>query len=88
MITLLNVLRIIIQIFPALVELVRAIEQAVLLHGVGAQKLELLKGVVEDIYNALAPEDRKAITLERLLLAAASIASRIVALFNATGWPK
>ncbi len=89
MTTLVIVLRIIIQIFPALVELVRAIESACGgLHGIGPQKLDLLKGVVEDIHSALAPEDRKAITLERLILAAVSIANRIVPLFNAVGWPK
>lgn len=82
---LLNALRIVIQVFPALVELVRAIEQVIPAKGIGAQKLELLKGIVEDAYQALAPEDRKAMALERLLLAVASIAHRLVAFFNATG---
>ena len=85
MISLLNTLRVIIQLFPAVVELVRAIEQVVPLKGVGVQKLELLKGILEDAHRALASEDKKTLSLERLLLAVVSIASRLVAYLNATG---
>ena len=85
MTALLNTIRAIIQIFPLVVELVRTIEQIVPLKGVGAQKIELLRGILEDAYQAMTSEDRKAFSLERLLLAAVSIANRLVAFLNATG---
>ena len=82
MTALLNILRLIIPLLPVVVELVRTIEQVAPLKGVGAQKLELLKGILADAYQALASEEKKTINLERLLLAAASIANRVVVLLQ------
>ena len=89
MTALLSTIGAIIQLFPLVVDLVRTIEQAMPIKGAGAQKLELLKGVLEDAYQAMTSEDKKSLSLERLLLAAVSIANRLVGYFNTTGvFPK
>ena len=85
MTTLLNTIGAIIQLFPLVVDLVRTIEQAMPLKGVGAQKLDLLKGVLEDAHQTMTSEDKKTLSPERLQLAAASIANRLVGYFNTTG---
>ena len=89
MTALLTTISAIIQIFPLVVELVRTIEQAMPLKGAGAQKLDLLKGILEDAYQTMTSEDKKTLSLERLVLAAVSIANRLVGYFNTTGvFPK
>ena len=89
MTALLTTISAIIQIFPLVVELVRTIEQAMPLKGAGAQKLDLLKGILEDAYQTMTSEDKKAVSLDRLVLAAVSIANRLVGYFNTTAvFPK
>lgn len=86
-----NVLRIIVQVFPALVALVRAIEEAAPGRpgdDLGAEKLEIVKGILGDAYDALAPKDREGLPIEGVLAAAISIVNRVVRLFNKAGWPQ
>ena len=92
MTTFINVLRIIVQVFPALVALVRAIEEAAPARDLGAEKLEIVKGIISDAYDALSPKDRspdsgEGLPLEGVLAAAISIVNRIVRLLNKAGWP-
>lgn len=82
----LNVLRMIVAILPAIVDLVQAIERAVPVKGAGSDKLELLQAIVTDAYNALDTELKQGVSLEGLLKAAAAITARLVALFNKLGW--
>ncbi len=83
-----NVLRIIVQVFPALVALVRAIEETAPARDLGAEKLEIVKGILGDAYDALSPKDREGFPIEGVLAAAISIVNRIVRLFNKAGWPQ
>jgi len=84
---LINAVRILIAVLPAIVQLVQAIEKAVPLRGVGPDKLQLLKDVVTDIYDSLEAGAKQGVSLEGILKAAVAIANRFVALFNRTGWP-
>ena len=84
---LINAVRILIAVLPAIVQLIQAIEKAVPLRGVGPDKLQLLKDVVTDIYDSLEAGIKQGVSLEGILKAAVSIANRFVALFNRTGWP-
>jgi len=85
--TLVSILRIIFSVFPAVVELVLAIERAAPIKGIGADKLQLLKEIVGDAYQALDEEARKGLSLEALVKAVAVLASRLVGFFNKAGWP-
>jgi hypothetical protein len=84
---LINAVRILIAVLPAIVQLIQAIEKAVPLRGVGPDKLQLLKDVVTDIYDSLEAGTKQGVSLEGILSAAVSIANRFVALFNRIGWP-
>lgn len=82
-----NSLRVLIAVLPAIVQLVQAIEKSVPLSGVGSEKALLLKDVVTDIYDSLEAELKQGVSLEAIIKAAVSLASRFVALFNRVGWP-
>jgi hypothetical protein len=84
---LINAVRILIAVLPAIVQLVQAIEKAVPLRSVGPDKLQLLKEIVTDIYDSLEAGTKQGVSLEGILSAAVSIANRFVALFNRIGWP-
>ena len=84
----LNILRIIVSLLPAIIQLIRTIEEAIPLNGIGADKLVVVKGIVEDAYGVLDAEQQKTLNLPALISAVVSIANRIVGLFNKTGWPK
>jgi len=84
---LINAVRILIAVLPAIVQLVQAIEKAVPLRSVGPDKLQLLKEIVTDIYDSLEAGTKQGVSLEGTLNAAVSIANRFVALFNRIGWP-
>lgn len=84
---LINAVRILIAVLPAIVQLIQAIEKAVPLRGVGPDKLQLLKDVVTDIYDSLEAATKQGVSLEGILSAAVAIANRFVALFNRIGWP-
>lgn len=87
MLALMKALRLIVSLLPVILELVQAVERAAPFRGIGTAKLELLKGIVSDVYAALEPALREELPLEALLKAAVSIANRFVALFNKVGWP-
>ncbi len=85
--TLLNTLRIVFSVFPAVVELVLAIEKAAPIKGVGPDKLQLVKEIVGDVYQALDEESKKGVSLEAVVKVASLLASRLVGFFNKAGWP-
>jgi len=84
----LNVLRIIVSLLPAIVQVVRTLEDAIPMNGIGSEKLAVVKGIVEDAYGVLDAEQQKTLSLSALISAVVSIVSRIVSLFNKVGWPK
>ena len=78
--------RLVLQILPEIVALVRAIEQhAGEVPKAGAAKMELLKALLADIWAALEPSSREQISFEALTGMATKMASRFVAFFNAVG---
>jgi hypothetical protein len=79
------VLKIIVQIFPAVVALVKAIEEAAPAAKLGGAKLELLQGIVADAYQTADTTVRKELPFEQLIQAVVSIANRIVGFFNVVG---
>lgn len=84
---LVNALRFIVTILPAIVELVKALEHTLPLRKIGPDKLQLLKDLVTDVYQSIADDAKKGLPLEGLLRAAAAVANRFVAFFNKVGWP-
>lgn len=85
--TLLNMLRVTLAVFPAVVDLVVAIERAVPLPAAGADKLQLLKDILMDAYPAADEEARKSLSLDSMLRIVAVLATRLVQVFNKVGWP-
>ncbi len=83
----LSALRIIVTILPAVASLIKTLEQVLPIPGAGSGKLELLQGVIADVYQTLNESDRKQFSLEAVLAIAASLAARLVATFNKNGWP-
>ncbi len=84
---LLNAIRTLVAILPAVVDLVKAIERAIPLPRVGAEKLQFLMDIVRAAYEALEEETRKGISLESVMKAAVFLANRVVEIFNKLGWP-
>ncbi len=85
--TLLNMLRVTLAVFPAVVDLVVAIERAVPLPAAGSDKLQLLKDILLDAYSAVDEESRKSLSLDSMLRIVAILATRLVQVFNKVGWP-
>jgi hypothetical protein len=85
--SLLNTLRVLVAVLPAIVELVQSIERAVPIKGIGSDKLELMKEIVTDVYDSLEAGLKQGVSLAGVIQAAVSLANRFVALFNRVGWP-
>jgi hypothetical protein len=85
--SLLNGLKTAAQILPAVVQLVRAIEEAVPQRGAGAEKLEIARELVADLYQMLTEDVKQSITLETLLKITVAVVARVVQAFNKLGWP-
>lgn len=83
---LLQILKLIVSLLPAIVELVKAIEAQVPIPGVGPAKLDLLKDIVTDAYEGLTPDEQQGLSLETVVGVIAKVASGVVKLFNKTGW--
>jgi hypothetical protein len=81
----LSVLRIIVGIFPAVIALVKSIEEHAPVPGLGSSKLELLKGIVDDTYSAAAGAAANDTDRNAILAAVVSIASRVVGFLKAIG---
>ncbi len=83
----LSALRIIVSVLPVVASLVKTLEQVLPIPGAGGSKLDLLQGVITDVYQTLDETDRKEFSLQSVLAIAASLAARLVATFNKGGWP-
>lgn len=83
----LQVLAIIVQIFPAIVQFVKELEKAIPGKGIGAARLEALQGFVLDVVAALPDDQKQHLAIDTIQRAVKWIADRIVAVFNKVGWP-
>jgi len=79
-----NILLIILQIFPLVLAAVQAVEQAIPLPGQGNKKLELVLDVVKSGFEASA-DLAKQFSWEKLLTLVVPMIARIVSLHNALG---
>ena len=84
MLVFLQYLKLVVTLFPAIIELIKAIEDAIPQAGLGSAKLELLQQIVKEAYDAVA-DQVEGIKLDSLLKAVISIANKVVALFNKIG---
>jgi hypothetical protein len=82
--TTMNILLIILQIFPLVLAAVQAVEQAIPLPGQGNKKLELVLDVVKSGFDASA-DLAKQFGWEKLLTLVVPMIARIVSLHNALG---
>jgi hypothetical protein len=78
----LSVLLIILNLFPAILGAIQAVEVAVPIPGAGKAKLELVMGTLTDAAEQNLPAD---VSMEQLFQAVVATVSRIVATFNALG---
>ena len=79
-----NILLIILQIFPLVLAAVQAVEQAIPLPGQGNKKLELVLDVVKSGFDASA-DLAKQFSWQKLLTVVVPMVARIVDLHNALG---
>jgi hypothetical protein len=79
-----NILLIILKIFPLLLAATKAVEEAIPLPGQGKKKLDLILDVIKSAYDASA-ELTSAFTWEKLLTLVVPMINQIVALQNALG---
>ena len=71
-------------LLPKRIELVRAIEAFAPMAQQGKYKLELVRGIVADLWNQAKGDDDK-LSLEETLSLATLLVNRLVGFFNATG---
>jgi hypothetical protein len=79
-----NILLIILQIFPLVLAAVQAVEQAIPLPGQGNKKLELVLDVVKSGFDASA-DLAKQFSWQKLLTVVVPMIAKIVGLHNALG---
>jgi hypothetical protein len=79
-----NILPIILQLFPLVLAAVQAVEQAIPLPGQGTKKLELVLDVVKSGFDASA-DLSKSFSWDKLVAVIVPMIARIVALHNALG---
>ncbi len=79
-----NTLFIILRIFPLLLVVVKAVEEAIPLPGQGTKKLDLVLDVIQSAYGA-SEELRSSFSWEKLIALLVPMINKIVALNNALG---
>jgi hypothetical protein len=79
-----NALLIILKIFPLVLAVVQAVEQAIPLPGQGNKKLELVLDVLKSAYDGSA-DLAKQFSFEQLVAVVVPMIARIVDLHNALG---
>lgn len=77
-------LLIILKIFPLLLAIVKALEEAIPLPGQGKKKLDLVLDVLKSVYEAM-PELASDFSWEKLVLIVVPMIERIVAIYNNLG---
>ena len=79
-----NMLLIILKIFPLVLAAVKAVEEAIPLPGQGKKKLDLVLDVLKSAYDA-STELTSGFSWEKLVTVVVPMIERIVALHNALG---
>ncbi|MBZ5618940.1 MAG: hypothetical protein LAQ69_09485 [Acidobacteriia bacterium] len=79
-----NILLIILKLFPLLLSAIKAVEEAIPLPGQGKQKLDLVLGVIKSAYDA-GTDLSASFSWEKLLTVVVPMINQIVALHNALG---
>lgn len=78
----LEVLKLIISLFPLLIKAIQAVEDAIPISGKGADKLELLKSTVQVAYDT---SNKLSVSFEQIWPSLAGTVKAIVTAFNNTG---
>ncbi len=79
---LIAIIKIVAQLLPAIIEAIKAIEAAIPQSGQGAQKLALVRELIEAAFEAVQDAG---VTFADVWPAVQRIVSKIVALFNTAG---
>jgi hypothetical protein len=73
------------QLFPAILAAVKAAEAHISLPKTGAEKLNLVTGVVEEVYSSIADGIREDYSRDSVMRLVVGIVTRVVAVFNRLG---
>jgi len=79
---LIAIIKIIAQLLPTIIEAIKAIEAAVPASGQGAQKLALVRELIEAAFEAVQDAG---VTFSEVWPAIARLIAKLVGLFNSTG---
>lgn len=77
-----EILKLVIGLLPLLIQAIKAVEQAIPEGGKGADKLELIKGVVQTAYDT---SSKLSVSFEQLWPTVSGTIQTIVKTFNNTG---
>ena len=77
-----EILKLVIGLLPILIQAIKAVEQAIPESGKGADKLELIKGVVQTAYDT---SNKLSVSFEQLWPTVSGTIQTIVKTFNNTG---
>lgn len=77
-----EILKLIISLFPLLIKAIQAVEEAIPVGGKGADKLELLKSLVQTAYET---SNKVSASFEQIWPALSGTVKAIVTAFNNTG---
>lgn len=78
----LEIAKLIISLFPLLIQAVQAVESAIPASGNGQQKLELIKSIIQTSYES---SNKFVASFEQLWSPLSSVVQAIVSAFNAAG---
>jgi hypothetical protein len=77
-----TILQLIAQIYPVIVQTIKAIEESIPVSGMGSAKLQLVKSTLESAYKSM---EGAQVTFEQLWPTVQVIVSSVVAMYNAAG---
>lgn len=75
-------LQAVLALLPILIQVIKAVEEAIPGQGKGEQKLQMIRGAVEGVYATFS---QASISFEELWPSIQSLAKTVVSVFNATG---
>ena len=78
-----QIIKTVLMLLPVLIQAIKAVEEAFQETGQGAKKLALIRGILEDAYNAA---DDVLVSFEDLWPVLEKTIANLVASFNALGW--
>ena len=79
---LIKIIQIIVTLLPQLIDIIKAVESAVPTTGSGAEKLALVRGIIENVFNAATDITEEFADIWPVLV---GIINNIVSVFNAIG---